>query len=109
MSPDIWINFKNYYFRHNVIIERIEMINFTINRFEELEAKSLELATCDKDNKKLILDLVSFNLTPIVWYFMRRYRVFIKYCVFFKDFRIFLTLVFLCFPLVSVCVHTPGR
>ena len=37
------------------------------------------------------------------------YRVFIKYCVFSKDFRIFWTLVFLCFPLVSVCVRTPGR
>ena len=40
---------------------------------------------------------------------LRTYRVFIKYCVFSKDFRIFRTLVFLCFPLVSVCVHTPGR
>ena len=26
-----------------------------------------------------------------------------------KDFRIFRTLAFLCFPLMSVCVHTPGR
>ena len=26
-----------------------------------------------------------------------------------KDFRIFRTLAFLCFPLLSVCVHTPGR
>ena len=34
------------------------------------------------------------------------YRVFIKYCVFSKDFRIFWTLVFLCFRLVSVCTHT---
>ena len=31
------------------------------------------------------------------------------HCVFFKDFIIFQTLVFLCFRLVSVCVHTPGR
>jgi len=38
-----------------------------------------------------------------------KYRVFIKYCAFSKDFRIFRTLTFLCFPLVSVCVHTPGR
>ena len=37
------------------------------------------------------------------------YRVFIKYCVFSKDFRIFWTLAFLCFPLVSVFVHTAGR
>ena len=37
------------------------------------------------------------------------YRVFIKYCVFSKDFKIFRTLAFLCFPLVSVCVHTTGR
>ena len=36
-------------------------------------------------------------------------RVFIKYCVISKDFRTFWTLVVLCFPLVSVCVHTPGR
>ena len=36
-------------------------------------------------------------------------RVFIKYCVFLKYFKIFRTLVFLCFPLVSVCVHTAGR
>ena len=34
---------------------------------------------------------------------------FLTYCVFSKDFRIFRTLAFLCFPLVSVCVHTPGR
>ena len=33
------------------------------------------------------------------------YGVFIKYCVFSKDFRIFRTLVFLCFPLVPVCVQ----
>ena len=39
----------------------------------------------------------------------RFYRVFIKYCVFSTDFRKFQTLVFLCFHLVSVCVHTPGR
>ena len=30
-----------------------------------------------------------------------------KYCVFSQDFRIFQTLAFLCFPLVSVSVHTP--
>ena len=36
------------------------------------------------------------------------YRVFIKYCVF-EDFEISRTLAFLCFPSVSVCVHTPGR
>ena len=38
-----------------------------------------------------------------------KYRVFIKYCVFFEYFKIFRTLAFLCFPSVSVCVHTPGR
>ena len=37
------------------------------------------------------------------------YRVFIKFCVFSKEFRIFRTLVFLCFPSVSVCVHILGR
>ena len=37
------------------------------------------------------------------------YRVLIKYCVFFEDFKIIRTLVFLCFLSVSVCVHTPGR
>ena len=37
------------------------------------------------------------------------YRVFIKYCVFFKDFKIFWTFAFLCFPSSSLCVHTPGR
>ena len=37
------------------------------------------------------------------------YRVFTKYCVFSEDFKIFRTLAFLCFSLVSVCVHTPGR
>ena len=36
------------------------------------------------------------------------YRVFIKYCVFLKDFKILRTLAFLCFLSVSVCVHTPG-
>ena len=38
-----------------------------------------------------------------------KYRVFIKYCVFSKDFKIFRTLAVFCFPSVSVCVHTPGR
>ena len=38
-----------------------------------------------------------------------RYRVFIKYCVFFEDFKIFRTLAFLCFLSVSVYVHTTGR
>ena len=33
------------------------------------------------------------------------YRVFIKYCVFSEDFKIFLTLAFLCFRFVSVRVH----
>ena len=32
-----------------------------------------------------------------------RYRVLIKCCVFYKDFRIFWTMAFLYFPLVSVC------
>ena len=35
--------------------------------------------------------------------------MFIKYCVFLGDFKIFRTLAFLCFPSVSVCVHIPGR
>ena len=39
----------------------------------------------------------------------RIYSVFIKYCVFSTDFRIFRTLAFLCFPSVSVCVHKTGR
>ena len=34
------------------------------------------------------------------------YRVFIKYCVFFEDSKIFRTLSFLCFPSVSVCTQT---
>ena len=37
------------------------------------------------------------------------YRVIIKYYVFPAVFKIFRTLAFLCFPSVSVCVHTPGR
>ena len=37
------------------------------------------------------------------------YRVFIKYCVFSEDFKIFRALAFLCFPSVSVCVHTQDR
>ena len=32
-----------------------------------------------------------------------------KYCVFFKDFKIFRTPAFLCFVLESMCVRTPGR
>ena len=45
----------------------------------------------------------SYEITNVI------YRVFIKYCVFFpQDCRIYRTLVFLCFPLVSVYVHTPG-
>ena len=35
-----------------------------------------------------------------------RYRVFIKYCVFLEDLKIFRTLAFLS---MSLCVHTPGR
>ena len=35
-----------------------------------------------------------------------KYRVFIKYCAFFEDFKIFRTLAFLCFPSASVCTHT---
>ena len=43
------------------------------------------------------------NRNPAEW----RYRVFIKYCVwFFEDFKIFRTLAFLGFPSVSVCVYT---
>ena len=38
-----------------------------------------------------------------------KYRVSLNIVFFSKDFRIFWTLVVLCFPLVSVCVHTPGR
>ena len=37
-----------------------------------------------------------------------RYRVFIRYCVFLEDVKIFRTLAFLCFPSVSVFVHIPG-
>ena len=37
------------------------------------------------------------------------YRVFIKYCVFSKDFKLFRTLAFICFPSWSVCVNIPGR
>ena len=33
-------------------------------------------------------------------------KVFMTYCVFFEDFRIFRTLAFLYFPSVSMCVHT---
>ena len=40
---------------------------------------------------------------------LSRYRVFIKYCVFSEEFKIFQTLAFLCFPSVSVCVHTHTR
>ena len=36
------------------------------------------------------------------------YRVFIIYCVFFKNFKIFRTLTFLCFPSASACVRTKG-
>ena len=41
------------------------------------------------------------KISKTVWY-----RVFIKYCVFFDDFKIFWTLAFLCFPSVSVCAQT---
>ena len=37
------------------------------------------------------------------------YRVLIKYCVFFEDFKIFRTFAFLCFLSVSVCVCTHTR
>ena len=38
-------------------------------------------------------------------YLTLTYRVFIKYCVFSEDFKIFRTLAFLS---ASVCVHTPA-
>ena len=37
------------------------------------------------------------------------YNVFINYCVFLEDFKIFWTLAFFCFPSVSVCVYTTGK
>ena len=52
-----------------------------------------------------VTDLFPPSLTSSQRFAIRAavYRVFIKYCgVFFKDFRIFRTLVFLCFPSVSV-------
>ena len=39
----------------------------------------------------------------------RKNRVFITYYVFSDDFNIFRTRAFLCFPSVSVCVHTHTR
>ena len=52
--------------------------------------------------------LVPIGPKPLLWEKspMGSYRVLIKYCVFFEDFKIFRTLSFLCFPSVSVCVHT---
>ena len=41
------------------------------------------------------------NILPL-----KSYRVFIKYFVFSEFLKIFPTLAFLCFPSVSVCVHT---
>ena len=43
--------------------------------------------------------------SKIYLYVVLKYRVFIK-CCFFEDFKIFQNLAFLCFPSVSVCVHT---
>ena len=40
---------------------------------------------------------------------VRLYRVFNRYCVHSEGFKIFQTLIFLCFPSVLVCVHIPGR
>ena len=48
--------------------------------------------------------LVAFSQQQLFW--PLRYRVFIKYCVFFENLKLFRTLAFLCFPPVSVCVHT---
>ena len=45
----------------------------------------------------------------LTWFPWIMYRVFMKYCIFFEDFKIFRTLAFLCFPSVSVWVYTTGR
>ena len=58
-------------------------------------------------NKNVTLNINDNEGNKGKWSIM--YKVFIKYCVFFGDFKIFLTLAFLRFPSVSLCVHTPGR
>ena len=58
-------------------------------------------------NVSLPLYCISLALVLCIRTFL--YRVFIKYCVFSDFLEIFRTLAFLCFPSVSVCVHTPGR
>ena len=64
-----------------------------------------------KSQKKMNkIHLLQQDLYTYIYFTYIIYRVFIKYCVFFsEDFKIFRTLAFLCFPSVSVCVHTPGR
>ena len=59
--------------------------------------------------ENLVVYQSPFNLNHSFYFFLCLcYRVLIKY-IFFKYFKIFRTLAFLCFPLVSVCVHIPGR
>ena len=48
----------------------------------------------------------SLSLRPIRWYFCIRE---LKILCFLEDFKMFRTLAFLCFPSVSVCVHTPAQ
>ena len=56
------------------------------------------------------MDHVIYQEKNVKIVFFLSYRVFIEYCVFYEDIKIFRTLVFLCFPSsVLVCVHTTGR
>ena len=73
---------------------------------------SLSICLC-----KVCLDVCLFAFLSLFCYWqtiynllvVSKYRVFIKYCVFFEDFKIFRTLTSLCFPSVSLCVHKPGK
>ena len=49
--------------------------------------------------------LIGQGLMAILFFKSFKYRVFIKYCVFPEDFKIFRILAFLCLSSVSVCVH----
>ena len=68
----------------------------------------IENSEDEGEEKKTTNDVKMLKIAPMLIK-VCMYRVFIRYCVFLEDFKIFRTLAFLCFLSVSVCVHTPGR
>ena len=82
-----------YHSFHNLFSNRLGQISFQISLY--------------RGYREAIRGVWREVIGVFLGYFI--YRVFIKYCVFSEHFKIYRTLVFLCFNLVLMCVHTQGR